>query len=57
MVGVVRGAGNSFELAQARALGTAIAMKFPEKQFRSDAGGNVRKVLGTLEERFGLEIS
>jgi len=55
-VGVARGAGDSFELAQSRALGVAGAMVFPEKQFRMDAGARVRHVLGLLEQEYGLEF-
>ncbi len=56
MVGIARGAGASFELAQIRALNIAQAAKFPEKQYRTDVGGNVRKVLALLEEQFGVAL-
>jgi len=56
LVGVVRGAADSFELAQARALKLAATMRFPEKQFRPDVGGVVRQTLAVLEERFGVRV-
>jgi hypothetical protein len=54
MVGIARGAAASFELAQAKALAIAAAAEFPEKQYRTDVGGNVRQTLALLEERFGV---
>lgn len=56
MVGIARGAASSFELAQAQALGVAAAAQFPEKQYRTDVGGNVRQTLALLEERFGVTV-
>lgn len=56
MVGIARGSAASFELAQAKALAIAAAVQFPEKQYRTDVGGNVRKALALLEERFNIKI-
>ena len=55
-VGVTRGAADSFELAQARALEAVAGLQFPEKQFRQDVGQRVRHVLGLLEEQWGLVV-
>lgn len=54
LVGVVRGAADTSELARVRALEVAIRISLPEKQFRSDAGNRVQSVLAELEGRFGV---
>jgi hypothetical protein len=54
LVGVVRGAADTNELALVRALEVALRLQLPEKQFRSDAGRRVQSVLAELEGRFGV---
>ncbi len=54
LVGVVRGAADTSELARARALEVALRLQLKEKQFRSDAGTRVQSVLAELEGRFGV---
>ena len=54
LVGVVRGAADTSELALVRALEVALRIELPEKQFRSDAGRRVQSVLSELEGRFGV---
>lgn len=49
LVAVVRGSGNHFELARARALGLAQKLRLPQKQFRGDAGAHVPAALAQLE--------
>lgn len=56
-VGVVRGAADSFELAQSRALETAASINFFEKQYRGDVGMRVRHALGVLEEQFKVTFA
>jgi hypothetical protein len=34
----------------------AQAVQFPEKQYRSDVGGDVRQTLAVLEERFNIRV-
>ena len=54
LVGVVRGAADTSELARARALEVALRLQLKEKQFRSDAGTGVQSVLAEFERRFGV---
>jgi len=55
-VAVVRGSGYSFELAQSRALQICHRLQFHNRQFRPDAGGEVRRSLALLESEFGLHF-
>jgi hypothetical protein len=54
LVGVIRGAADTSELALARALEVALRVQLPEKQFRSDSGRLVQSTLSELEGRFGV---
>jgi hypothetical protein len=56
LIGVVRGAANTNELALLRALEVALRVQLPEKQFRSDAGRQVQSALAELEGRFDVLI-
>ena len=52
LIGVIRGAADTSELALARALEVALRVRLPEKQFRSDSGRLVQPTLSELEGRF-----
>jgi len=54
LIGVIRGAADTSELALARALEVALRVRLPEKQFRSDCGRLVQPTLAELEGRFGV---
>jgi hypothetical protein len=54
LLGVVRGAADTSELALARALEVAVRLRLPEKQFRPDVGRQVQTVLAELEGRYGV---
>jgi len=56
LIGVIRGAADTSELALARALEVALRVRLPEKQFRSDSGRLVQSTLSELEGRFGVLI-
>ena len=52
LVGVVRGAADTSELALGRTLEVALRVQIPEKQFRSDCGRRVQLALSELEGRY-----
>jgi hypothetical protein len=54
LIGVIRGAADTSELARARALEVALRVQLPEKQFRSDFGLLIQSTLAELEGRFGV---
>jgi hypothetical protein len=54
LVGVVRGAADTSELALGRTLEVALRIHLPEKQFRSDCGRRVQLTLSELEGRYGV---
>lgn len=56
LLGVARGAAWNNELARARALQRAAAMRVPEKQFRVDAAAHVGEWLGVIEQEFGFKF-
>jgi hypothetical protein len=56
LLGVVRGAAFTPELARARALERAGRLRVPGKQYRPDVGMRVGEVLASLELQFGLRI-
>jgi len=53
-VGVAHAGGDSFDLAHDLALSVAGSIGLREKQFRMDAGAQVRTVLGVLESELGI---
>ena len=53
-VGVVRASASSMELAKARVMDVSHSAQFPEKQFRPDAGSQVRDILAWLEAEVGI---
>lgn len=55
LVGVARGVGSNLLLARHKALALASALRIPEKQFRTDAAGQVEQVLA-LFEQMGAEL-
>ena len=54
LVGIVRGAADTSELALGRVLEVALRLQMPEKQFRSDCGRRVQLALSELEGRYGV---
>lgn len=54
LIGVIRGAADTSELALVRALEVALRVRLPEKQFRPDCGRLVQSTLSELEGRFGV---
>lgn len=56
MVGVVRGAADSFELARSRALDLAAEITLPERQLRTNVGAPLPAILATIEDLVGFTI-
>lgn len=53
-VAVVRGAADSFELAQSLAMVATRSIQFSGIQYRLDVGNQVRQTMGVLEQQFGI---